>query len=79
METDHDYVTDSEAAAVMLRDLGPDERAVLMAIADRLRHGAKLYGPLRVASDRRDWRQEAAEELFDGCVYLALAASKDRR
>jgi hypothetical protein len=51
--------------------LGADERRVLVAIAHRLASGRRAYGPLDVHGDRRDWRAEGAEELLDGCVYLA--------
>ncbi|HSY24911.1 MAG TPA: hypothetical protein VK841_22455 [Polyangiaceae bacterium] len=54
-----------------IADLAEDERRVLLAIAKRLSHGARLYGKLDVEGDRRDWRAEGAEELLDGCVYLA--------
>ncbi len=56
--------------------LGDDERRVLLAIARRLAIGRKAYGPLDVQGDRRDWRSEGAEELLDGCVYLACEAMR---
>lgn len=62
--------------AIQFPDLGPDERRVLETIAARLRMGAKQYGLLDVDGDRRDWRHEAAEELLDGCVYLACEAMR---
>jgi hypothetical protein len=57
--------------AIDFPKLGTDEQRVLQLIAARLEMGAGTYGPLAVASDARDWRHEAAEELLDGCVYLA--------
>jgi hypothetical protein len=32
-----------------------------------------------VQGDARDWRAEAAEELLDGCVYLACEAMRRGR
>lgn len=57
-------------------ELGPDEQRVLLAIARRLAMGLKAYGPLDVHGDARDWRAEAAEELLDGCVYLACESMR---
>ncbi len=57
-------------------DLGDDERRVLETIAARLRMGARQYGPLDIGGDARDWQREAAEELLDGCVYLACEAMR---
>jgi hypothetical protein len=54
--------------------LGADEVLVLARIAHRLQGGTKVYGPLRLASDPRDFRgKEAREELEDALVYLACA------
>jgi hypothetical protein len=64
--------TDSDLLAV-LSDLGPDERRVLLVLAQRLRAGQKAYGRLDVVNDRRDWRRERAEELADALVYGAIA------
>jgi hypothetical protein len=67
-------VTPDVAARELLdvvAELGTDERRVLLALARRLLAGHGTYGRLDVATDRRDWRSEAAEELLDGCVYLA--------
>jgi hypothetical protein len=53
--------------------LGDDELRVLAKIAERLRMGAGVYGPLSLATDKRDWRHEAFEEAADLSVYLACA------
>ena len=54
--------------------LGPDEVFVLARIAERLTAGAKVYGPLQLATDPRDFRgKEAREEVEDALVYLACA------
>lgn len=46
---------------------------MLLYIAQRLYMGAGQYGPLDVATDPRDWREEARQEFADGAVYLAIA------
>jgi hypothetical protein len=53
-----------------LSELDGDEVRVLRLIADRLRHGKKLYGQLQVGTDVRDWSKEAGEEHADLLVYL---------
>jgi hypothetical protein len=63
---------------LLFPDLGADELRVLETIAGRLRFGARQYGALDVGRDRRDWRDEEAEELLDGCVYLACEAMRKR-
>jgi hypothetical protein len=42
-------------------------------IAERLRQGAGVYGQLHIATDTRDFRNEAREEIEDALVYLACA------
>lgn len=59
-------------------DLGADELRVVQAIAARLTMGARQYGALAIASDARDWRKEAAEELLDAVVYLAAEVLRRR-
>jgi hypothetical protein len=52
--------------------LGVDELRVLERIAERLAMGRKQYGPLNIATDKRDWSEEARQEAFDLAVYLAV-------
>lgn len=54
----------------VIASLGADERAVLIAIAKRLAHGARVYGTLDAKGDPRNWHAEAAEEACDLAVYL---------
>ncbi len=56
--------------------LGPDELRVLRLIAARLEVGRRQYGQLDTTTDRRNWMAESRDEMFDGCVYLALATMK---
>jgi hypothetical protein len=51
--------------------LGYDELAVLILVAERLRGGRRIYGELRLATDRRDFQREALEEAADMAVYAA--------
>ena len=54
--------------------LGRDEVRVLVRIAERLKIGRRIYGPLYLAGDRRSFRgKEARQELEDALVYLACA------
>lgn len=50
-------------------ELGQDELLVLATIAERAVGGAEVYGPIALATDRRNFRKEAAEELVDACFY----------
>lgn len=59
--------------------LNDDEVRVLVRIAERLRGGARVYGPLRLARDERMFRtKEAREEIEDALVYLACAWLKEQ-
>lgn len=56
------------------RQIGADERRVVLFIAERLLRGQRdHYGKLRLADDPRNWEIEAAEEYADASVYLACA------
>jgi hypothetical protein len=57
----------------LAEQLGPDEQALLLLIAERLTRGRQQYGTLHVATDRRCFPQEALEEAADGLVYTAVA------
>lgn len=59
-------------------ELNVDELRVLVQIAKRMSKGRKAYGPLNLATDQRDQRQELLEELLDGCAYGAMALIKER-
>ena len=55
------------------RQLGDDELAVLLLVAERLAMGQRRYGAFHVASDPRSFDIEALEEAADGLVYAAAA------
>lgn len=60
-------------------ELGRDELAVLVLVAERLRLGRRRYGELDLAADHRDFRTEALEEAADGLVYAAAALMRGPR
>jgi hypothetical protein len=64
-------VTPVEELGALCAELGDDEVRVLVLVGRRLLMGQRIYGRLDANRDARDWRAEAAEELLDGCVYLA--------
>lgn len=65
--------------ATLVAQLGEDEVRVLGRIAERLRNGARVYGRMDLARDRRAFRTtEAREELEDALVYLACAWLKEQ-
>lgn len=53
--------------------LNGDERAVVIAAADRLVLGRVAYGALDLATDARDWRAERRAELQDALIYSSIA------
>jgi hypothetical protein len=55
-----------------LAENGGDECAVINAFVQRLEVGFERYGALDLASDRRDWRKEASEEVDDFVVYREM-------
>lgn len=50
--------------------LGFDELHVLELVAHGLARGRSVYGELRVATDARDFTNEAIAELRDTMVYV---------
>jgi hypothetical protein len=68
-----DPLPDPRAALARLADLlGDDECRVLVYLAERLAEGARHYGRMDLANDRRDFARERAEELADALVYTAM-------
>ena len=48
-----------------------DERRVLLRVARRLDMGRRQYGQLVLATDKRNFREEACQEALDMAAYLA--------
>ncbi len=65
-------MTPRDRILAALDALGSDECEVVALVAERLVAGRAVYGPLQLATDRRDFRHEALLELADGCAYLAM-------
>jgi hypothetical protein len=59
--------------------LGADEQAVLLLVAERLTVGRERYGTLDLAHDGRRFGIEALEEAADGLVYAACALMRGGR
>jgi hypothetical protein len=62
---------------VDVHGLEPDAIRVVERIVERLRMGQRQYGPLDLATNPRNWKAEAAEELLDATAYFAMQALKD--
>jgi hypothetical protein len=73
--SDRDNAIDHLWAAI--EHLGVDELRVLERIAKRLEMGRKQYGDLNVPWDRRDFREEARQEVEDMLVYFACGWLKN--
>ncbi len=61
---------------VAYSQIGPNARAALVEIAERMARGRQIYN--EDFDNARNWRAEAKEELLDGCVYLAVEIVKGR-
>jgi hypothetical protein len=59
------------AIASLLRK---QEAMVARALLERLLDGQLEYGPLDLAKDKRDWKQEEAMEAVDGTWYRQFRA-----
>ena len=46
-------------------------KQIIRLIKHRIEFGAKKYGKENVASDGRDFIDEALEEILDCCIYTA--------
>lgn len=65
-------------AFVDVSGLGVDEVRVIERIVQRVRMGQRQYGPFKLATNPKDWKAEAAEELLDATVYLAAQSLRDK-
>lgn len=62
-----------------LSRLNTDEVESIDYLTDKLIAGREKHGPLDLATDKRDWGKEIAEELADVEHYRAFAAVQKRR
>lgn len=68
----------AERLCELAAELGRDELAVLVLVAERLAAGRKRYGNLDLSTDARNFRMEALEEIADALVYSAAALMRGR-
>jgi len=68
-----------EDLLTVVKQLGPDEVAVLALIAERLLQGRRRFGDLHLATDRRDFGRETLEEAADLAVYAAAGLLREKR
>jgi hypothetical protein len=61
----------------IIEGLGEDEVRVLLRIARRIAKGRTQYGALHLATDPRDFQNEAREEIEDSLVYFACRWLKE--
>lgn len=64
-----DHLTDIHDIA---ESLSPHALLVLLKIAQRLRVGQAEYGTLDLLKDKRNWREEKRQEIYDYLVYDAM-------
>jgi len=63
----------------LLDEASPDELGVVLFVCRRLIGiGRANYGPLKLATDERDFDTELDEELADALVYAACARLRRR-
>ena len=62
------------AIVVGASKLRGDELRVAQLLIDRLVVGHERYGQLNLATDRRNWLRESADEALDLAVYGAIRA-----
>ena len=62
----------------LLPAMSPSELSVVLEICTRVNGARETYGPLDLATDRRDWRRERANELFDAMFYECAASLTDK-
>lgn len=60
-----------------LAKLDVDELRVIKSVAGRLATGKKQYGTLDIATDKRNWSKEIAEEILDQAVYASILLLKE--
>ena len=67
----------------LMDNLGPDEIRILLRVARRLEFGRQRYGDMKLRTDKRNFAENAAEELLDWLVYteceLERAAQRKTR
>jgi hypothetical protein len=55
-----------------------DERAVVERVVQGIERGRSVYGPMNLATDKRDLIAEADDEARDWLIYRAMLAVQRR-
>lgn len=63
--------TRAELEFMDVSDLNEDEKRVLEWVAEGIRRGREVYGPLDITKDPRDWHKERMYEARDWMFYAA--------
>lgn len=68
-----DHIGMQQEIRVLMSGASSDELRAFLVIARRVMTGGrKQYGPLDLATDRRSWSREAADEMADYLWYCAI-------
>lgn len=63
----------------LLDNASEDEKAVVLEVARRVMgKGRRKHGPMFLANDDRDWREELSQELWDALAYAACNVVRRR-
>jgi hypothetical protein len=72
-------VTATDEIASLLSAASADEQAVVLEVARRVMgKGRRKHGPMHLANDDRDWREELSQELWDALAYAACNVVRRR-
>lgn len=77
-DVEEDQMKDHHKEAVELARRLPDEELrVWLGVGRRIEAGMKAYEPFHLATDRRNFKAEAAQEYADGLVYEEADAERE--
>jgi hypothetical protein len=68
----------AQGIASRMESFSPDEKRVIERIVQGIERGRDVYGPMDLASDRRELEAEAADEARDWLVYRAMIACSEK-
>jgi hypothetical protein len=72
-------VTPLAEISALLSAASADEQAVVLEVARRVMgKGRRKHGPMHLANDDRDWREELSQELWDALAYAACNVVRRR-
>ena len=80
MSSEYDLMNDDEKEVFnQIADWNVTQPRLDRIIDRMMGKGRMKYGPLDLATDTRDFKQEAQEEMDDWYVYTACEAVQDKR